>query len=276
MSFNLLANLNNLCRSANSNLLLYDSAVAAYSLRKLTQKYNGVPIRVRRDSDNLEQDIGFNSGELDIAQLASFCGASNGFVATWYDQSGNGHNLNQNTLNDQPKIYDLANGLITENSLPAIDFNGSSDFLESSSPVITTDDTIFLVAAFTGNIFDSVNDLPPNPTISGHTIIGNSGSFRTYLSGETIYDTYNANQNLHYILKSSVNSKASINNNPETSIGARTSTLNGIRLGKARASYGSSASGTIQEIIVFDSDQSANKAVLQGNINSYYGVFLGP
>ena len=71
--------------------LLLDTypATAAYSLRKLRTSYSGSCIRVRRSSDNAEQDIGFVGNDLDTASLLSFVGANNGFVTTWYDQSGN-------------------------------------------------------------------------------------------------------------------------------------------------------------------------------------------
>jgi hypothetical protein len=63
----------------------YTGAAAAYSLRKLRTAYTGSAIRVRRASDNAEQDIGFNVfGELDTVSLAAHCGSNDGFVVTWY------------------------------------------------------------------------------------------------------------------------------------------------------------------------------------------------
>jgi hypothetical protein len=50
----------------------YSGAAAAYSLRRLSGAYTGSAIRVRRASDNTEQDIGFVSNELDTATLESF------------------------------------------------------------------------------------------------------------------------------------------------------------------------------------------------------------
>ena len=70
--------------SAPSLLLdLYPSAAAAYSVRLLRSAYSGSAIRVRRSSDNTEQDIGFSGGNLDTSALTSFCGSGNGFVTTW-------------------------------------------------------------------------------------------------------------------------------------------------------------------------------------------------
>jgi hypothetical protein len=109
----------------------YPNAAAAYSVRKLRTAYTGSAIRVRRSSDNAEQDIGFDgSGNLDTIALTSFCSGTNGFVTTWYDQSGNGVNLVQTTAINQPKI--VTSGVVsTTNSRPSIDF--SSHFLQSVS-----------------------------------------------------------------------------------------------------------------------------------------------
>lgn len=69
---------------------LYPNATSAYSLRRLRSTYSGPAIRVRRSSDNTEQDIAFTpSGDLDESALLSFVGAGNGFVTTWYDQGYN-------------------------------------------------------------------------------------------------------------------------------------------------------------------------------------------
>jgi hypothetical protein len=83
---------------------LYPNAAAAYSVRKLRTAYTGACIRVRRSSDNAEQDIGFSGNDLDTAALLAFVGSGNGFVTTWYDQSGNGLNLTQPTAGTQMRI----------------------------------------------------------------------------------------------------------------------------------------------------------------------------
>jgi hypothetical protein len=73
--------------------------------RRLLTSYTGALLRVRRSSDNTEQDIGFASdGSLDTAALLSFCGANSGFVRTAYDQSGAARNFEQSTAGNQPRI----------------------------------------------------------------------------------------------------------------------------------------------------------------------------
>ena len=77
----------------------YTGAAAAYSLRKLSSSTSNV-VRVRRSSDDAEQD--FTAAQVSDGTLESFCGVGDGFVATWYDQSGNDNHAVQATTTAQP------------------------------------------------------------------------------------------------------------------------------------------------------------------------------
>jgi hypothetical protein len=55
----------------------------AFSLRQLSLEATNV-IRVRRSSDNAEQD--FSASQINSGGIATFCGAGNGFVTRWYNQ----------------------------------------------------------------------------------------------------------------------------------------------------------------------------------------------
>jgi hypothetical protein len=92
----------------------------AFSLRRLSSSFSGNLIKVRRSSDNREIDIGFNSsGLLDETSLLSWVGSGNGFVTTWYDQSGNNLNLSQTTTTQQPQI--VSNGTVIKiNNVPSL------------------------------------------------------------------------------------------------------------------------------------------------------------
>lgn len=114
---------------------------SAYSVRKLRTGYTGACLRVRRSSDNTEQDIGFTSaGGLDTSALSSFVGAGNGFVTKWYDQSGNAIDVANATTGQQPRIAN-AGVVEAENSLPTVTFDGTDDVLFSgfsSSVTVST------------------------------------------------------------------------------------------------------------------------------------------
>jgi hypothetical protein len=107
----------------------YSGAAAAYSLRRLSIAYTGSAIRVRRSVGSpSEIDIGFSGEDLDVATLESFCSGTNGFVTTWYDQSGNGRDATQTTAIFQPQIVN-AGSVILDNGKAALKFDGSDDSL---------------------------------------------------------------------------------------------------------------------------------------------------
>lgn len=80
----------------------------AYSVaRRVLSSYTGTLIRVRRDSDGTEADIGFTAaGLLDVDALSSFVGIGSGFVVTIYDQSGLGRDVTCASLSNQFRIVD--------------------------------------------------------------------------------------------------------------------------------------------------------------------------
>jgi hypothetical protein len=79
--------------------------------RRLLTSYTGALIRVRRTSDDAEQDIGYTAtGVLDTAALSAFCAGANGLVKTQYDQVGT-YNNTQAAVSRQPKIYDSVGGV---------------------------------------------------------------------------------------------------------------------------------------------------------------------
>jgi hypothetical protein len=117
--------------------LLYDygsatggtDASAAYSVRQLSDKAV-ICMRIRRDSDDEERNIGFDAnGDLDTTAISDFCDTANGYVTRWWDQSVNGNHADQpvggtgsNAL--QPQIYN-GTAVITENGKPLLDASGA-------------------------------------------------------------------------------------------------------------------------------------------------------
>jgi len=69
----------------NTFISLFGTPASAFSVRQLGD--TDVCMRVRRSSDNVEQNIGFVDGDLDETALTAFVGANDGFVTAWYNQS---------------------------------------------------------------------------------------------------------------------------------------------------------------------------------------------
>ena len=84
---------------------------AAFSLYLLGSAYTGPCIKVRRSSDNAQQDFYVSgAGALGTSyqaqgtSYATWLGTATGNVVTWYDQSGNGNHATQPNTANQPTL----------------------------------------------------------------------------------------------------------------------------------------------------------------------------
>jgi hypothetical protein len=247
-------------------------ATAAYSLRKLRTAYTGSAIRVRRSSDNAEQDIGFSGGELDTASLLSFVGANNGFITTWYDQQGS-NNAVQATLSAQPQIV-ASGSLITKGTKAALDFNGSSHWMQSSSFTTLPQPTTKIVV----NDYDNVTlRYVLDGSSSLRQILGTNQINRFRIFAGTIADyTTTALIGIYYLQFAVYNGASSRLYVRDFDLGTTsigTNGLNQITIGRSALVADQWFDGKLQEVIVFGSDETANRAAIQTNINNYYAIY---
>jgi len=288
----------------------YSGAAAAYSLRLLDSTYTGDAIVVRRASDNTTQNIGFVNNELDTASLESFCSGTDGFVTTWYDQSGNANNATQASASSQPKIVS-AGSTILENGKPAVSYDGGDNLLiwnNTTAPTLFQDmsDAISVLlvekataisnssaAWFNGN---TTLELRRNSTATGTGVPFNIG-YSSNKYGFGVTDDYlNATEvqfsgaitsaqrlstsfvngdNLDvYLNSSSAISATFITATGDRSVGTGNSTLAiGARSrdgGQADTSY---FLGTMQEIVLYKSNESTNRTGIETNINDFYSIY---
>jgi len=104
---------------------LYSNATAAYSLRRLRLGYTGPVVKVRRSFGNDEAD--FTATEVANGTLAAWVGAgNNGFVTTWYDQSGNARHGQQPTSANQPKVVNSGSLVVNDRGKPGILCDGAA------------------------------------------------------------------------------------------------------------------------------------------------------
>jgi hypothetical protein len=245
---------------------LYPNAAAGYSLRKLRAAYTGAAVRIRRSSDNAESDIGFLNNEFDIAAAQAFCGAGNGFVTTWYDQSGNGLDLLQTTAASQPQIV-TGGVVVLDNTKPAISYNGTQLLFKSFGATKSQPQSIFAVTKNTSAAFGSTfgdNYQQGNRVGVGYYFIASS-------LGNVTVDTENANQIVTSFILNGANSKTRINNGTQLTGDAGTQTQAALAFGAG--SYYGFMSGFAQEYIQWGSNQNANEAAIRGLINTYYNVY---
>jgi hypothetical protein len=257
----------------------YSGAAGAYSLRKLSSSYSGSAIRVRRSSDNTEQDIGFNVfGELDTVSLLAFAGASgNAWVRTWYDQSGNSNDATQTTTSNQPKI--VSNGTVeTFNGKPSVRFiNASTTYLDVVEFAVESTMTYFDVHKANGfrNVWSP--DRNENATLADSTnfVLGAFYDGLTASIGGVLKAPETANdtqaERLVYWLRDGANSELGLNGTTALTGTQLSSANNRIRIG-TKSGLQSPFDGHFSELIAYPSDQSANRTNIESNINTFYSI----
>jgi hypothetical protein len=259
---------------------LYPNAAAAYSVRKLSTAYTGSAIRVRRSSDNAEQDIGFSGGNLDTTSLTSFCSGTNGFVTTWYDQSGNGNNVTQITATNQPQIVS-GGSVLTTNGKPNLSFDGNNDYLiTSGTPFSATENTLIAVCKqnavvtyykrlFCIGSYDDGRYLGSNNSTNNMLAIFNNNTL-TCSGGVSL------SQNLSIMYNNGTNGVLWQNGTQVNTV-----TANNLSYGNDDLFIGSDKrfsstevwNGIGQEFIFYPNSQSSNLSGLGTNINTYYGIY---
>jgi hypothetical protein len=277
----------------------YTGAAAAYSLRLLRSAYTGDAIRVRRASDNTEQDIGFVSNELDTSALTTFCSGTNGFVKTWYDQSGNANNATQTTAASQPQIVS-SGSVILDNGKATVKFNGSPNSLIINTAVTITNHSIFCVNTVNGTI---TSGSPAQILLSGSSQgtgfremlfgYGNlTGAFTTeiqYFTSRVTSPIYGYAQIAENVSGQRLNSMINVSNTSfsfyrnSSLMTLETSTTGGFTastepedikgIGYRFAGNSIYYNGKFQEIIIYNSDQSSNITGIETNINDFYSIY---
>ena len=208
---------------------------------------------------------------------------ADGLVTTWYDQSGNDNHATQATASNQPKLVD-AGVFITENGKPAIDFDGVSHFLKASASITDYPVTNIIVqrnsATNTGHAWSLNNDSSSteyytnsdysSSNIAFHNVRNSANVFFSTAWASAIQNSIfawsAANNNHNFTINGgSVNSSTNVTSFPNA---------NNIAIGRLR--FSSTAffyDGIIQELIVWNSDQSANRKKIEYEINAHYGIY---
>jgi hypothetical protein len=254
--------------SADDPLLLdtYSGAAAAYSLRKLSNSYSGNCVTVRRDSDNLDANIGFSGGVLDTSALASHCGSANGFVVTWFDQSGNSNNATQTTSDYQPKIYDGTTGVITENSKPALQFDGSDDGLELQTSI--TDTRKYTLTVHAVDASDTQWSIFESDPINYTGPLAQSSSSSAIVYGYTLNNLFTDGGSAFSGTRNDLYNVYNDGNNHLT-----TFDFSGEKIKHLFKRTSFLMQGKSQEVIIYPSDQSSNRTNIESNINTFYSIF---
>jgi hypothetical protein len=235
----------------------------------------------------IEANIGETYG---ITGIPAYDNTVDGFVETWYDQSGNGNDATQSVAGNQPKIVDA--GVLVSGGL---DFDGVDDLLELSGSGLdifkdvgyaqvfavakssqTGTGSGRLILATTAGSAAARYVLADSPTDSAsYRIAGrrlDSDPFQTVTSNsphgnlEKILTGFlNYNDSEAYLYQNGTNVATELNFQLAGNSSNTSSSL---------VEFGSNGfDGTIREIIIYPSDQSANRVAIETNINDHYDIY---
>jgi len=206
----------------------------------------------------------------------------NGFVQTWYDQSGNGNDAVQATAGNQPLI--VSDGSLVPDD--GIDFDGSN-FL-AATPVSGLEGSFSMFAASIRDGLGHPVSISKSAASNRYFAIQEATSSsqaipRNSTSGVSVSDSVSGNTRLTFALTTSSTS---------TSVGALGSAvttttddygddftsgsgMNQIAIGLLRTvSPTGYFNGRIREIIVYTSDQTDNRGAIEANIANHYNITL--
>jgi len=252
----------------------YPNAAAAYSLRLLRSAYTGSAIKVRRAVGSpSEKDIGFVNNQLDVADLESFCSGTDGFVTTWYDQSGNANNATQSTAANQPQIV-AAGVVLTNAGKPCLRFDNSLDALITT---LTINRPYSIYGQFRQFSNGAIRMINSNSSLN--SLISSSRLANTvFTQGNVVAAAYaSINENVIVsLIQSAIATSKFFYNNTNIAIASPASNNFGVLCFGAAPAFVNNmepANGEIKESIVWLTDQSSNNTAIQTNMNEYYGIY---
>ena len=247
------------------------------------------------DSDQAANRTAFeaNIGEVyGIAGIPAYDNTVNGFVETWYDQSGNGNDAVQATASQQPKIVEggvlverTVNGVsspsvkytagnLMTHGLTSLSADGQQSLFFVSDNQLTSSTSTRLIEIMSNSVDDARRRRPL-------IYRGNGGNFR--FSVDTLAGLYRTSSQSNFVsLYSSITE--------ESGGGTHTAYQDGSQFGSASVTldvnpnidlnsrqFGNIAPDELgafffTEVIYYPSDQSANRPAIEDNIDNHYGI----
>lgn len=281
----------------------------AYSLRKLRNLYGGFCLRIRRTTTlptvttttvDLSFDTNLNAitinsnivyvsgtataattlGQFALGTVDGFT-ASNINVVTWYDQSGNGKNVTNTTVSQQPRLWNALSGLEMSGGNVAVRFIRSSStklFLADTTANINNMSSYFVgafvVSSALGGVGYSLGDATNRfyfPYTAGANVYASYASSTTAMILQT---GFNLNRRLYELISPKEGSTTLIEGFAN---GVAKATVGIVSGSTAQILIGNSGGGSnhydgfVQEVIGYQSN--VNRIEKETNINDYWTIY---
>ena len=247
---------------------------AAYSLRSFDAALDPDVVNVRRSSDNTTNT--FKASEVSDGTLVAWVGAGNdGHVTTWLDQSPNAKNALQIFASNQPKIVESGT-LVTEGGLAGINFHTETSYLFLNHQNIYGQSTLdsYYVTKSTGNRYIYPSLLTNGGTFGMVADLGGTASTSTNYGSPTYYA--NGSQ-ITGTTRGAIWAATSNTQKLVVHQGANTTNsawgISNMNFGNYNNDSEWGFTGKLQEMIFFNTDQSANRLGIAANINDHFDIY---
>ena len=282
----------------------YDQSSADYTIISEEIDARGAPVRIRvvgGTYDAYEFDLYFDDNEsislssyvadtyeisdgatqvtanltLGTLQTLVDAGMTDATVCVWYDQSGNANDATQTTTGNQPKIYDSATGVVTENGKPALYFDGSNNYYQLLYSQGTLSSFLYTAVFAPANTttLQSIVDFRDANDDGSRILLTNTGGVFVSTDTADATTTYTTGQQLFTGVYDGANLTAYVDGVGGTSVsGVDTNATTNGRIGSDSTLLQFRPTGNMQEVILYF-NQSSNRTGIESNINTYYDIY---
>jgi hypothetical protein len=261
--------------SGTQNFVIGNRNGGSISEQYLTGSIKEIVVYNSNQSDNrtaIEANIGETYGITDIPAADD---TVNGFVQTWYDQSGNvpANDAVQSAAANQPKIVGEVTSGQPHAFLGAIEFDGSGSFMSASGFAFSPSGDMLISSVqklSTGQVYDARDG-------GGDGIFVQQGGsdLRFRYNGDGSVDA-SGNNDLSLATFEIDGTTMTVYKNGSSAgtdtVVAGLSTTTDFHIGRNSFSVSNYADGKIYEIVAYDSDQSSNRPAIEANILNQYDI----
>ena len=221
----------------------------------------------------LEANIGEVYG---IAGIPAYDNTVNGFVETWYDQSGNGNNATQLTAGDQPRIVISGNLVTSSNGLPAIRVNAQAESFDLDSNISLGNFSSFYVVEHNAfgsavswlsdsNGADYFRYTPTSYNVDAGGVDNGFINLDATLATATDY--------LISAMRGSGTIELSVSGSVQSNTDSNSGTLDVKKIFQRGNNQTQGLNGYAQELIIYPTDETANRPAIEANINNQYDIY---
>jgi hypothetical protein len=202
-----------------------------------------------------------------------YTGSNHGFVARWYDQSGNNRHASQTATGSQPLIV-RSGSIVLEGSKPAVDYTDGFKFFDIPSTVPQSLPLTTFEVQSSGSGFPAVFGLGGNNFSQTIAYFSAFSSYYFTAGGKTANISAAAPPNYHLVTGVTTTTLFSpFVNGTALTTAVPTDTSTGTTFIYLNKYNNGNGTGKQQEVIAYPTSLITNREPIEYGINSYYNIY---